>query len=212
MILGIIFAGIEYGMGMYIESDAVRGDALHLVSDVFTDFVAWSVAGFALLYPNLEERYRAWGGYIQAFMLMIAALLIVREVYVHADAENINAPLMIVIGSIAAYVNWRRFKILHPHGSIWNLLRKIFNALKDGKRELTTFIGEIFHVILDIGVSIIAALGGVAILLTGESKYDNWGAWTMAGLVIVGAIIVIIFASRHDHSDHSHQDDCGHDH
>ena len=115
MILGFLFAVIEYGMGMYIiKSDAIRGDALHLVCDVATDFVAWSVVGFALAYPNLKEQYRAWGGYIQAFMLVLATSLIVREVYVHPDPESIDAPLMILVGSVAAGVNWWRFKILHP--------------------------------------------------------------------------------------------------
>ena len=211
LILGILFAGIEYGMGVFIQSDAIRGDALHLVCDVITDIVAWTVAGLAFTFPNLGERYRAWGGYVQAFMLVVAASLIVREVYVHPDPERINAPLMIIIGSIAAYVNWRRFKILHPKGSIWKLLRKIFQALIRGKKELTTYIGEIFHIILDIGVSIIAALGGVAILYSGDNTYDNLGAWVMAGLVLLGAVVVVIFASRHNHNTDD-TDDCDHNH
>ena len=199
MILGFAFVGIEYSAGWAIFSDAIRGDAAHMGTDVVSDSIAWTIAGLAGTYPHIESRFRAWGGYIQACMLVLAAGLILREVYANPDPHDIEAWWMIAIGCTATLVNWWRYKILHPEGSLWKLFCEILRSLSEGKRELTTFIGEIFHVILDIGVSIIATIGGVAILLTGKSTFDDWSAWVMATLVLLGAIVVVIFARRHDH-------------
>jgi Co/Zn/Cd efflux system component len=151
------------------------------------------------VFPALEGRFRRWGGYIQALLLVMSAGIIYTHLVHLGIRPEASGVVITVIGGVATLFNWWRFKILHPHGNPIQLLAGIFSALRHGRVEKTTFIGEIFHVLTDVGASAIAAISGVFIMVTGNTYFDEAAAVVIALLLVVGATMTTVFAHRHDH-------------
>lgn len=204
-IIGISFALLEYTIGIIAQSAALHADALHLAADATTDLFAFTIANLVIAFPHREGLLRGRGGYIQAFLLSIVAVFVVLEgIERLEDPPVVDAWLVIVTGFVFTLVNGYRFTVLHE-GNPFVFLKNVFVSYRSGAREKTTFIGEAFHVLSDVGMSFIVLIGGVALLVSGNHTVDIVCSFVMAGLMITSAIMVIVFAQRESGDEnHSH--------
>jgi cobalt-zinc-cadmium efflux system protein len=201
--IGVTFGILEYAAGFIAGSSALKGDAAHLITDAANDAVALTIASLVARYHAQAEVFRRWGGYVQAALLVLASLLITFHAYERMIGDHpIDARLMVGVGAVAFWVNWWRYKILHPQSGLWKTLMTIGRSLSSGKKELTTYIAELFHVITDMGLSVIVVAGGIVVFFTGDHRYDAAASAFMAVLVLIGAVMVSAFAGRNHHHHH----------
>lgn len=206
LIIALIFAAGEFISGTVLESGAIKGDAWHLFTDAGTDVLALIIATCAIRFTAAEHHWRRWGGYVQAFMLILAGTLILREAYEYKDQHAIKAEWVVIVGFTAVIVGYLRYKAIHPSGEFSKTIRAITHSLMYGKKETTTYIAELIHIITDIGVSVTATIGGIFMLMNnGDSTFDFLASHIMAGLVFIGAVVVVIFAGRHGTHTHNNE-------
>jgi len=196
-LLAVSFAATQYYLGVLIESAAIRGDAGHLALDSVSDGAAYLIAIGALRSVNFSHTWNEWGGRVQSVLLACAGIFILWEMLFHGHGEKIDGLYMFSLGSVATAIAYWRFKILHPKGGMINLFRDITLSLRHGRQEFSTFVGEIFHVMTDIGLSAFAAIGGLLVYYQGGSPlFDSVAAIAMATLAFVGSPVAYIFAER----------------
>jgi len=201
-LIGVPIVLGEHFAGFMVGSETLNADAWHLVGDLIHDLLAIAIVSLIGHSPQLEHRFRAWGGYMQGVLLLGSAGVIFYQFFAVGAQPGTNGWVMLSVGTIAALGNWLRFRALHPSGKPLTLLWTIYKAYIGGSREKVTYVGEVFHVITDIGVSVIAALSGLLVLITAITKFDEWTSLGIAFLLVASALIVFAFARRH--LDHTH--------
>ena len=186
--IAITFALCEWVAGYVIGSGALRGDAWHLLMDSMTDASWWLFASIALrsATPDFWGRY---GERVQATLMTIAGCAMIVEVFFVGHHENINGLHLLVAGSIAYGVNYWRFRVLHPGGGVLTLLRGLLEHIRSGNRNTQRlFVGQVLHILLDVGVSLAVAVSGGVLLVAP-------GAVAATEYTVGGIATLLMFAS-----------------
>jgi len=210
LLIAIPLMFFEHWMGSRGGSEALQADAWHLAGDGLHDLWAWGVALTAITYTDFKDIIRRHGGYVQSALLFLSGTAILWQLFVFGANPKTDGFTMFWVGSVAVGLNYWRFKLLHPHGTIWGVFKDVTRALKEGSEELTTFVAEVLHVISDVFVSVAASLGGLYILSVGESIIDEALAVGIAIFLYIFAFVVLVFARRHggstscNHHDRDH--------
>lgn len=200
-LIGAPLAVAEHLAGFLTGSESLNADAWHLVGDIIHDLLAICIITLVARMPRHEHHFRALGGYAQALLLLLSAFVIFYQIFGIGANPDANGWVMLSVGVVATVGDWWRFRALHQDGNPVALMKAIGTAFMRGSVERTTFIGEIFHILTDVGVSIFVALSGLVVLATGITEIDEWASVTIALLLIIGALIVTSFAHRH----HTHK-------
>ncbi len=201
-LVGVAIVIPEYAVGSFFGSEAIKGDAWHLAAgDMLYDLIALFIVALVQQYPPHEHTLRSCGGYAQSILLFIAAGFAYWEL-AHATPESPDL-VMLLVGVLTSLGSWWRFRVLHPHGGPVSLILEIWRAVRSGSREVTTYVGEVLHVLTDFGTNVIVAVGGLLGLLSLTHAADEYASLAIIALLIISAVVVLIFSTRH--LSHHHQ-------
>jgi cobalt-zinc-cadmium efflux system protein len=154
-ILILVFAVIEFFVGVWTQSLALLGDAWHMFSDV----VALGIAMFASYQATKAGNSRAElvASVVNALvMLMVITWIIVEAVERIASPRPVTGGYVMLIAFVGLVVNLLAARYLHHHGDAKNMNQR----------------AAFLHVMGDILGSIAALAAGAIIYFTGWLTID----------------------------------------
>lgn len=180
ILIGEVVGGLASG------SLALLADAGHVGVDVGAVCVSIFVA-YLVKMKRPEEKVRAIGGYINAFLLALVAVGIILEA-----KDRIEEPRDIT--------NWIMISIAFL-GMIGNLVQR--NILREGKDESVTHYLLALHVDTDLWQSVGVIVAACIIWVTGFSRIDSLIS-IFIGIVMMYFVLKFFAEGTGHHCHHDH--------
>jgi cobalt-zinc-cadmium efflux system protein len=167
---------VQVAGALAFGSVALLADSVHQASDVVSLILAVGIA--ILVARPASNRYTfgfrradALGGVLHAVLLVVAAVFVIIEaVHRWGGDREINGVGVVVIAVAGLLVNGLSATWLHgAHGHSLNVE------------------GAVLHLVADALGSLVVLVGGVAVLLTDESRVDAVASFVVVGLIIWSA-------------------------
>lgn len=165
---------------LFIMTAAGVGDATHLIADGPVSLVSWEIARRVEQNHAREATVRRWGAYVQAGLLALAGVAIVTETFFH-EYEPRSAFQMMALGGISTTIAAWRFAIVHPE---W--------------RRSVTGKGEVWHVAIDFGTSLIVVIAGFVLWKFAIPAIDRYAGYAIALIALLGALH-LLWEARKEH-------------
>lgn len=183
--LNLLYVGVEFGMGLYLDSMALISDAGHNLSDVVSLVLALLAFKLAQARPNGKFTY----GYKKSTVLVSLA----------------NAVLLIAVVGVIIWESVGKLGHLQPveGGAIaWvagiGIAVNAFTAwlfMKDRKRDLNVQ-GAYLHMVADALVSVGVVVSGIAIGFTGWYVIDPLMGIAIAGVILFSTMKLLMQSLR----------------
>lgn len=197
--LALVSAVAEHVVAYAFGSESLHADAWHQLTDSLQSFFNYFVVTLVIMHPAWRDYFRKGGGYFQGIFMLIAAALILVQMEAIGVRPTHEYFAIMVAAAIATYLGWRRYKILHT-GNPWDIVRLFARALQEKEGRPITYLTEIIHVFLDIFVSVIAFLAGLAGWL-GYPAADEVIPYVIFGLLLIGGVATLWLTWLHRDSE-----------
>ena len=177
--LGVLLNGayvlVEASYGFYAGSLALIADAGHNLSDVLSLLLAWGASLLSTSKPTARYTYGFRRATIIASLLSSILLLVAVGGIASEAVQRIAAPLEIDGRTVIAVA---------AAGTIINAVTALLFA--SGRKRDLNVKAAFLHMTADAVVSLGVVVGGIAILLTGQTWWDPAISLAITAVILIG--------------------------
>lgn len=173
-LINMLLTLVELGAGIYADSMALIGDALHNTSDAFSILIA--IIAYQIGTKKATEKFsygfkraETIGGFVNLVLLFIAGVYLVFEgAGKIISPEPINGPVIVIVSVLALIIDTATAKLSHAHAHHNMNMKMLFlHNLADALGSIGVIVSGLFIIFLGwnfVDGIIAVAIGGYMVV------------------------------------------------